>query len=148
LLRFLHGNQHAQQGSDCCSIRLREAQQFERQEQNFWQILLDRFHTTRRDHLRRILGPYTSPTRLLKRDWNLSARHNVRNQQPAWYVGYAYNAQWFGGRGAIHICFDKTGCDFATTAANNQVALVIHEAAHPHGGIDDKAYAGIRSMRL
>jgi hypothetical protein len=37
--------------------------------------------------------------------------------------GYAYNAQWFGGRGAIHICFDKTGCDFATTAANNQVAF-------------------------
>ena len=48
---------------------------------------------------------------------------------------------WFGRRGPIHICFDTAGCDFTTTAANNQVSLVIHEAAHRHAGIDDKVYA-------
>jgi len=54
--------------------------------------------------------------------------------------GYAYNTQWFGGRGPIHICFDPAGCDFSTTPALNRIALVIHEAAHRHAGVDDRFY--------
>jgi hypothetical protein len=46
----------------------------------------------------------------------------------------------FGGRGPIHICFDPAGCDFSTTPAVNRIALVIHEAAHRHTGVDDKFY--------
>ena len=56
--------------------------------------------------------------------------------------GYAWATQWFGGRGDIHICFDTRAgyCSFASLNAREQAALIIHEAAHRHVGIDDKAY--------
>jgi hypothetical protein len=57
--------------------------------------------------------------------------------------GYASATQWFGGRGNIRLCFDNrppTACSFMNLAAPDQAALIIHEAAHRHVGIDDKAY--------
>ncbi len=56
--------------------------------------------------------------------------------------GYAWATQWFGGYGDIHICFDtRPGfCSFANLSAQEQAAVIIHEAAHRHVGIDDKTY--------
>jgi hypothetical protein len=56
--------------------------------------------------------------------------------------GYAQATQWFGGRGPIHICFDDrpVACSFVKLKPQEQVALIIHEAAHRHVGIADKAY--------
>jgi hypothetical protein len=56
--------------------------------------------------------------------------------------GYAEATQWFGGYGKIRICFDDrpTTCSFTNLTAQEQAAAIIHEAAHRHVGIGDKAY--------
>jgi len=56
--------------------------------------------------------------------------------------GYANATQWFGGFGKIRVCFDNrpTTCSFTKLNLQEQAALLIHEAAHRHVGIDDKAY--------
>ncbi|HEU0178984.1 MAG TPA: hypothetical protein VFV58_32365 [Blastocatellia bacterium] len=56
--------------------------------------------------------------------------------------GYANATQWFGGFGKIRVCFDNrpTTCSFTKLNPQEQAALIIHEAAHRHVGIDDKAY--------
>ena len=63
--------------------------------------------------------------------------------------GYAWATQWFGGHGNIHICFDvrhlSTACDFMRLNAQERAAVIIHEAAHRHVGIDDKAYVWERT---
>jgi hypothetical protein len=105
------------------------------------QLLLAHFHTTSHNDLRRILGTYISVERAVAAGLEFQCETKCPKTATGVVCGYAYNTQWFGGRGPIHICFDTSGCDFATTAANNQVALVIHEAAHRHAGIDDKVYA-------
>lgn len=105
------------------------------------QLLLDHFHTTSHDHLRRILGTYISVQRAFDAGLKLECEATCPKSTSSAVCGYAYNTRWFGGRGPIHICFDPAGCDFTITAANNQAALVIHEAAHRHAGVDDKVYA-------
>lgn len=103
-------------------------------------LLMDHFHTTDHDHLRNILGVYVSVSRAFDAGLQFKCETTCPKTTTANVCGFAYNTQWFGGIGPIYVCFDKAGCDFAMTAANNQVALVIHEAAHRHAGVDDKVY--------
>ena len=105
------------------------------------QLLLKHLHTVDRADLRDLLGTYISVKRAFEDGLEFQCEPICEKSATAKVCGYAYNTQWFGGRGPIHICFDSAGCDFLATAANNQVALVIHEAAHRHAGIDDKVYA-------
>lgn len=105
------------------------------------QLLMDHFHTTRHDDLREILGTYISVGQAFDSGLKFECETTCPKTKTEAVCGYAYNTMWFGGIGPIHICFDTSGCDFATTAADHQVALVIHEAAHRHAGVDDKVYA-------
>jgi hypothetical protein len=104
------------------------------------QLLLDHFHTTSKGDMRDILGTYVSIQGAFRKGLSFECESTCPTTATSQVCGYAYNHQWFGGSGPIHICFDTAGCDFATTPAPNQTALVIHEAAHRHAGIDDKAY--------
>lgn len=104
------------------------------------QLLLDHFHTTSQGDMRDILHTYVSIQAAFRKGLSLQCESTCPTTATTQTCGYAYNHQWFGGSGPIHICFDPAGCDFATTPAPNQTALVIHEAAHRHAGIDDKAY--------
>lgn len=104
------------------------------------QLLLDHFHTASRGDLRDILSKYISLEKTFATGFELKCETTCPKDKKGVVCGYAYNTQWFGGKGPIHICFDSAGCDFTTTAKNNQVALIIHEAAHRHTGVDDKAY--------
>jgi Domain of unknown function (DUF4157)/Lysine-specific metallo-endopeptidase len=104
------------------------------------QLLLDHFHTTSKGDMKDILGTYVSIETAFRKSLSFKCESKCPTTPTSQTCGYAYNHQWFGGSGPIHICFDTSGCDFATTPAPNQTALVIHEAAHRHAGIDDKAY--------
>ena len=104
------------------------------------QLLMAHFHTTSRGHLRKILGTYISIGRAFDSGLEFECETTCPTTATGVVCGYAYNTLWFGGIGPIHICFDPASCNFATTAAINQVALVIHEAAHRHAGVDDKKY--------
>jgi Domain of unknown function (DUF4157)/Lysine-specific metallo-endopeptidase len=104
------------------------------------QLLMDHFHTASHDDLRRILGTYISVGRAFDSGLKFQCETTCQKTATSVVCGFAYNTMWFGGKGPIHICFDTAGCDFSNTAANNQVALVIHEAAHRHAGVDDKVY--------
>jgi hypothetical protein len=104
------------------------------------QLLMDHFHTTSRGDLRDILGKYISLGKTFAAGFKLKCETTCPKDAKGVVCGYAYNTQWFGGRGPIHICFDSAGCDFTNTAKSNQIALIIHEAAHRHTGVDDKAY--------
>lgn len=104
------------------------------------QLLMDHFHTASKDDMRDILGTYISIERAFEKGLSFRCESTCPTTPTSQVCGYAYNHQWFGGSGPIHICFHSAGCDFSTTAAPNQTALVIHEAAHRHAGIDDKAY--------
>lgn len=103
-------------------------------------LLMDHFHTTDHDDLRTILRVYGSISRAFDAGLQFQCETTCPKTTTANVCGFAYNTQWFGGIGPIHICFDTAGCDFATTDANHRVALVIHEAAHRHAGVDDKVY--------
>lgn len=104
------------------------------------QLLMDHFHTTDHDDLLRILNTYGSLDRAFASGLKIECEINCPASAASMVCGYAYNHQWFGGTGPIHLCFDRSGCDFAGMPANEQIALVIHEAAHRHAGISDKAY--------
>lgn len=58
------------------------------------------------------------------------------------WCGYAWATQWFGGRGSIQLCFDNrlNQCSFIRLSPQSQAATIIHETAHRHVGIHDKAY--------
>ncbi len=106
------------------------------------QHFLDHFHTTSRDDLRDILSTYTSLGESITKGLKIKCEAVCDKDANQVTCGYAYNTQWFGGWGPIHICFDKAGCNFASTntSKNERIALIIHEAAHRHTGVDDKAY--------
>jgi hypothetical protein len=97
------------------------------------------FHTTSRGNVlkifRNMFRIHGAMQKGLKFECNLQCGKKGR-------CGYAWATQWFGGRGDIHICFDARAgyCSFTNLSAQEQAALIIHEAAHRHVGIDDKAY--------
>jgi hypothetical protein len=104
--------------------------------------LLNRhFHTTDRGNVLKILRNVFRIGQALKNGLNFECETNCErgSRRPC---GYAWATQWFGGRGDIHICFDNRPgfCSFANLNARDQAALIIHEAAHRHVGIGDKAY--------
>ena len=104
-------------------------------------LLMRHFHTTDRDDMRHILGIYHSIGRAFDAGLELRCEQMCPTAPGQVTCGYAYNTQLFGGFGPIHICFaTPPGCSFTTTPAPNRIALVIHEAAHRHAGIDDKLY--------
>ncbi|MEP6844388.1 MAG: DUF4157 domain-containing protein [Panacibacter sp.] len=109
-------------------------------EPNRKKLLLDHFHTIDRGDLRDIMGKYISLEHVFDTGLEVKCETTCPKDAAGVVCGYAYNTQWFGGFGPIHICFDKTGCDFTTTPKTNKIALIIHETAHRHTGVDDKAY--------
>jgi hypothetical protein len=108
------------------------------------QLLLDHFHTTSHDDLRTILGNYTSIKRAFETGLELRCEATCKKDtaQGTCVAGYAAATKVFGGFGPLHLCFDTSpgGCDFATSTAADNAALLIHEAAHRHAGIKGDVY--------
>jgi Lysine-specific metallo-endopeptidase len=104
------------------------------------QLLVKHFHTTDRDDLREILGKLLSIRRALEK--GLSIKCEATTCKVQGWCGYANTTQVFGGFGDIHICFDQRNkaCNFANLNFNEQQAVVIHEVAHRHVGIDRDTY--------
>jgi Lysine-specific metallo-endopeptidase len=102
--------------------------------------LLNRhFHTTDRDNILEIFRTIFRIQQAIDKGLNFRCEINCGKRVRC---GYANATQWFGGRGPIHICFDNRPgfCSFVNLSAQEQAAAIIHEAAHRHVGIDDKAY--------
>lgn len=103
------------------------------------QLLTTHFHTTKRDDVLEILRTIFRIGKAIQEGLKFECETNCGGGRKC---GYAWATQWFGGYGDIHICFDSRPgtCSFATLTPQEQAALIIHEAAHRHVGIDDKAY--------
>jgi hypothetical protein len=103
------------------------------------QLLNRHFHTTARGDLLKIFRNLFRIGQALQKGLNFECETNCGGGSRC---GYAWATQWFGGYGDIHICFDNRPgtCSFTNLTAPEQTALIIHEAAHRHVGIDDKAY--------
>jgi hypothetical protein len=102
--------------------------------------LLNRhFHTTDRGDILRILRTLFRISNALEQGLKFECETNCG---PTNRCGYAWATQWFGGFGKIHICFNTRPerCSFSKLTPQDQAAVIIHEAAHRHVGIDDKAY--------
>jgi len=102
-------------------------------------LLNTHFHTTKRDDVLKIFRRMFRIQTAMKE--GLKFECEIKCGQPG-VCGYAWATQWFGGKGDIHICFDTRArfCSFQNLSAQAQAATIIHEAAHRHVGIDDKAY--------
>lgn len=103
-------------------------------------LLLKHFRTTERKYLSRILTRLMRMRRTL--EGGVAFRCAPHCTATPMVAGYANASQLFGGRGPIHVCFDARAghADFRQTAADEQVVLIIHEAAHRYLGIGDHAY--------
>lgn len=104
------------------------------------QLFMDHFHTVKRSDLRDILSKYVSLGQSLAKGIEIQCENTCDKGPDMNTCGYAYNNQLFGGHGAVHICFDPAGCDFTLKLSDQQIKLLIHEAAHRYTGVDDKAY--------
>jgi hypothetical protein len=102
-------------------------------------LLSAHFHTADRSNVLKIFRTMFRIRQALDEGLNFECETNCGNKPRC---GYAWATQWFGGYGDIHICFDNRPgfCDFTTLNAQEQAAIIIHEAAHRHVGVDDKAY--------
>jgi len=102
--------------------------------------LLNRhFHTTDRDDVLRIFRTLFRISKALEQGLKFECETDCG---PKNRCGYAWATQWFGGFGKIHICFNTRPelCSFSKLTPQDQAAVIIHEAAHRHVGIADKAY--------
>ena len=107
--------------------------------------LLNRhFHTTDRGNILEIFRKLFRISQALKEGLSFECEINCGSKVRC---GYAWATQRFGGRGDIHICFDNRPgfCSFVNLTAQQQAALIIHEAAHRHVGIGDRAYVWERT---
>jgi hypothetical protein len=109
------------------------------------QLLNTHFHTVDRDDIREILRTVFRLGQAFQKGLAFKCLGYCGNLpgSPSITCGYAQATQWFGGFGSIRLCFDDrppNACSFLKLSAQEQVALLIHEAAHRHVGIDDKAY--------
>jgi hypothetical protein len=104
------------------------------------QLLVKHFHTTDRENLRKILGKLLSIQQAFEE--GLRIKCEVATCKEVGWCGYARTTQWFGGSGDIHICFDRRNkaCNFANLSRDEQQAVIIHEVAHRHVGIDGDTY--------
>jgi len=109
------------------------------------QLLNKHFHTTDRDDVREIWRKVFRIGQAFQKGLDFKCLGYCGALSPGGVrtCGYASATQWFGGAGKIRICFDNrpTTCSFTGLNAQEQAALIIHEAAHRHVGIDDKIYA-------
>lgn len=105
-------------------------------------LLIEHFHTVKRDHLRFILTRLMRIAKAIEQGIRFKVERSCLATSSGMECGYASNSMWFGGSGDVHVCFDKRPghCDFASAAAARQERILIHEVAHRYVGIDDKAY--------
>jgi hypothetical protein len=105
------------------------------------QLLNRHFHTTDRGNVLRIFRTIFRIQQAFDKGLNFECETNCQGGTMR-QCGYAWATQWFGGKGDIHICFDNRHghCGFMGLSVREQAALIIHEAAHRHAGIDDKVY--------
>jgi hypothetical protein len=102
--------------------------------------LLNRhFHTTKRDDVLNIFRKVFRIRKAFEEGLSFECEVDCGTKTRC---GYAWATQWFGGFGKIHVCFDSRPdfCSFVNLTPQEQAALIIHETAHRHVGIDDKAY--------
>ena len=102
-------------------------------------LLIRHFHTTDRDEVLRVFRNLFRISQAFQKGLSFECEIDCGSRVRC---GYAFATQWFGGFGRIHICFDNRPgfCSFANLTAQQQAAAIIHEAAHRHVGISDKAY--------
>jgi hypothetical protein len=102
-------------------------------------LLNEHFHTTDRGNVLEIFRNTFRIRQALEGGLSFECEINCGKKVRC---GYAVVTQWFGGFGKIHLCFDDRAgfCSFANLNLQDQMAVIIHEAAHRHVGIDDKAY--------
>jgi Lysine-specific metallo-endopeptidase len=112
-------------------------------------LLQTHFKTTQRKHLRTILSNLMGIQKALTDgvEFICDGKAAIIGGEVA--CGWAYNTQWFGGFGGVHISFDKASgsCDFESISfpdtlqlASSQDRLVIHEVGHRYEGLDDHVY--------
>jgi hypothetical protein len=103
-------------------------------------LLLNRhFHTTDRSNILKIFRTIFRISQAIQKGLSFECETKCREGDQ----GYAWTTQWFGGFGDIHICFDDrlNHWNFSKLkTVTEQVALIIHEAAHRYVGIDDHVY--------
>lgn len=102
--------------------------------------LLERhFHTTDRGNILKIFRNLFRIDQAFQKGLKFECETNCGTGGKC---GYAWATQWFGGYGDIHLCFDNRhgACSFLNLNSQEQAAVIIHEAAHRHVGIDDKVY--------
>src|SRR5215203_926593 len=102
------------------------------------QLLNTHFHTTDRGNILKIFRTIFRINQAFQKGLKFECETNCGTGT----CGYAWATQWFGGYGDIHICFDNRPqhCSFMSLSEAAKIAVLIHEAAHRHVGIDDKVY--------
>ncbi|TDW64607.1 flagellum-specific peptidoglycan hydrolase FlgJ [Novosphingobium sp. PhB55] len=106
------------------------------------QLLLDHFHTVRRDDLRKILTNLMRIAKAFVGGIRFNAARACKADANGMVCGFAYDTQLFGGRGYVNVCFDArtNHCNFPMRSSDAQEQIVIHEVAHRYVGIGDQAY--------
>jgi hypothetical protein len=105
-------------------------------------LLNTHFRTTDRGNILKIFRNLFRIDQALQKGLKFKCETNCQSR-PVRQCGYTWATQWFGGKGDIHICFDtRPGhCSFLDISnPQKRAAAIIHEAAHRHVGIGDKAY--------
>jgi Lysine-specific metallo-endopeptidase len=101
------------------------------------------FHTTDRGNVLKIFRTMFRIRRALEEGVKFQCETNCKGGpgQVTW-CGYAWTTQWFGGRSDVHLCFDNRPdhCSFSKLSPHEKAATIIHEVAHRHVGVSDKAY--------
>ncbi len=102
-------------------------------------LLNKHFHTANRSDVLKIFRTMFRLSQTLQKGLNFECEAACGKPGTC---GYAWATQWFGGYGDIHLCFDGRArhCSFTNLSVREKAAVIIHEAAHRHTGIDDKAY--------
>jgi len=111
------------------------------------QLLNKHFHTTERDNILKIFRNFFRIKQAFEQGLKFECQINCKSNPQQRDCGYAWATQWFyssfGRYKYVHLCFDNrpNHCSFTNLTAQQRAALIIHEAAHRHAGIDDKVYA-------
>lgn len=105
-------------------------------------LLAKHFHTADHDDLRTILTNLIGIGKALKDGVRFECRTECAADPGGKLCGYAATSQWFGGFGAVNVCFDpRPGhCRFDREPERTRDRIIIHEVAHRYKGIDDHAY--------
>ena len=106
-------------------------------------LLKMHFHTTDRGDVLNIFRTMFRIRRALEQGVKFQCETNCKGGPGVEeWCGYAWTTQWFGGRGDVHLCFDHRPdhCSFSKLRAHEKAAAIIHEVAHRHVGVGDKAY--------